>query len=85
MKRQDVTVSSDGGLGHVRLNRPKSFNALTVDMCRTITAALQSWEFDPAIAAIMIDHGEGRGFCAGGVAQHPERRREADLPDRAQF
>ena len=66
MKKQDVIVSSDGGCGHVRLNRPKAFNALTLDMCRTIVAALQSWEFDPAIAVIMIDHGEGRGFCAGG-------------------
>jgi enoyl-CoA hydratase len=66
MKTQEVIVSSDGGCGHVTLNRPKAINALSFDMCRTIIAALQSWEFDPEIAAIIIDHSDGRGFCAGG-------------------
>jgi enoyl-CoA hydratase len=66
MKAQEVIIGSDGGCGHVTLNRPKAINALTFDMCRTIIAALQSWEFDPEIAAIIIDHSDGRGFCAGG-------------------
>ena len=66
MKAQQVIIGSDSGCGHVTLNRPKAINALNFDMCRTITAALQSWEFDPEIAAIIIDHSDGRGFCAGG-------------------
>lgn len=66
MKTQEVIVGSDGGCGHITLNRPKAINALNFDMCRTIIAALQSWEFDPEIAAIIIDHNGGRGFCAGG-------------------
>ena len=66
MKAQEVIVSSGSGCGHVTLNRPKAINALNFDMCRTVIAALQSWEFDPEIAAIIIDHSDGRGFCAGG-------------------
>lgn len=66
MKAQEVIIGSDSGCGCVTLNRPKAINALSFDMCRTITAALQSWEFDPEIAAIIIDHSGGRGFCAGG-------------------
>ncbi len=66
MKAQEVIIGSGGGCGHVTLNRPKAINALNFDMCRTIIAALQSWEFDPEIAAIIIDHSDGRGFCAGG-------------------
>ena len=66
MKAQEVIIGSRGGCGHVTLNRPKAINALNFDMCRTIIAALQSWEFDPEIAAIIIDHSDGRGFCAGG-------------------
>ena len=66
MKPLEVIVSSEGGCGHITLNRPQAINALSFDMCRTIIAALQSWEFDPEIAAIIIDHGDGRGFCAGG-------------------
>ncbi len=66
MKTQQVIIGSDDGCGHVTLNRPKAINALNFEMCRTIIAALQSWEFDPEIAAIIIDHSDGRGFCAGG-------------------
>ncbi len=66
MKAQDVIIGSGGGCGLVTLNRPKAINALNFEMCRTIIAALQSWEFDPEIAAIVIDHSGGRGFCAGG-------------------
>lgn len=66
MKAQEVIIGSGGGCAHVTLNRPKAINALNFDMCRTIIAALQSWEFDPEIAAIILDHSDGRGFCAGG-------------------
>ncbi|MDP1700934.1 MAG: enoyl-CoA hydratase/isomerase family protein [Aestuariivirga sp.] len=66
MKAQEVIIGSGGGCGQVTLNRPKAINALNIGMCRTIIAALQSWEFDPEIAAIIIDHSDGRGFCAGG-------------------
>ena len=66
MTAQDVIIGSGGGCGHVTLDRPKAINALNFDMCRTIIAALQSWEFDPEIDAIILDHSKGRGFCAGG-------------------
>jgi enoyl-CoA hydratase len=35
-------------------------------MCATMTDALVSWRDDLAVEAIMLDHAEGRGFCAGG-------------------
>ncbi len=66
MSTQDVITRSDSGCGHITLNRPKALNALTLDMCRSIIAALQSWQADPDTGAVIIDHGEGRGFCAGG-------------------
>ena len=66
MTGQEVIIGSDSGCGQITLNRPKAINALNFDMCRTIIAALQSWEFDPEIAAVIIDHSKGRGFCAGG-------------------
>jgi enoyl-CoA hydratase len=66
MKAQEVIIGSDDGCGRITLNRQKAINALNFEMCRTITAALQSWEFDPEIAAIVLDHSGSRGFCAGG-------------------
>jgi enoyl-CoA hydratase len=35
-------------------------------MCETISAALLGWMHDDSVEAVVIDHAEGRGFCAGG-------------------
>ncbi len=62
----DVIVSRQGGVGRLRLNRPKAIHALTTAMCDAMSQALLAWRDDPQIAAVVIDHAEGRGFCAGG-------------------
>ncbi|CAH0497548.1 enoyl-CoA hydratase/isomerase family protein [Novosphingobium sp. CECT 9465] len=62
----ELLVKRDGAAGILSLNRPKAIHALTIGMVHTMVAALQEWRSDPAIGAIMIDHAEGRGFCAGG-------------------
>src|SRR3546814_60628 len=62
----EVLVARDGGVGRIRLNRPKAIHALTHGMVKAITDALLEWRSDDAIVAVMIDHAEGRGFCAGG-------------------
>jgi enoyl-CoA hydratase len=61
-----VLVSRVGSIGRIRLNRPKALNSLTLDMVRVIDEALDEFESDPAIAAVLLT-GEGeRGLCAGG-------------------
>jgi enoyl-CoA hydratase len=62
----EILVRTSGQVGHISLNRPRALNALTQEMCETMSNALLQWRSDPAIAAVIIDHGEGRGFCAGG-------------------
>lgn len=62
----DVLIRTNGPIGHISLNRPKALHALTLDMCHAMSAALTEWENDDAIEAIILDHDEGRGFCAGG-------------------
>lgn len=62
----EVLISAERGVGRLRLNRPKAIHALTTDMCRAMSEALLGWRDDPAIQAIVVDHFEGRGFCAGG-------------------
>ena len=62
----DVLISVEGGVGRIRLNRPKAIHALTTDMCDAMSAALLGWIDDPAVEVVLIDHAEGRGFCAGG-------------------
>lgn len=63
---KNVIVRRDGAAGFLSLNRPTAIHALTLDMVHAMTAALLAWRDDPAVRAIIIDHAEGRGFCAGG-------------------
>jgi enoyl-CoA hydratase len=63
---EDVLTRINGRIGHISLNRPKALHALTLGMCHAMSAALSEWEKDDAVEAIIIDHDNGRGFCAGG-------------------
>jgi len=62
----DVLTMIEGPVGRIRLNRPKALHALTHEMCTAMLDALDAWRADPAIEAVLLDHAEGRGFCAGG-------------------
>lgn len=62
----EVLTHIDGRVGRIRLNRPKAIHALNHDMCTAMIAALTEWRENPNVDAVMIDHAEGRGFCAGG-------------------
>ncbi|HKX91154.1 MAG TPA: enoyl-CoA hydratase/isomerase family protein [Sphingomicrobium sp.] len=62
----DVLINVEGGVGRIRLNRPKAIHALTTRMCEAMSAALLEWRSDPKVIVVVIDHAEGRGFCAGG-------------------
>ena len=63
---EDVLTYVEGNIGRIRLNRPKAIHALTPGMCEAVTKALIAWRDDDTVSAILLDHAEGRGFCAGG-------------------
>ncbi|GAA4019699.1 enoyl-CoA hydratase/isomerase family protein [Sphingomonas swuensis] len=81
----DVLTLVDGPLGRIRLNRPKAIHALTHAMCEAMSAALLAWRDDPAIEAVLIDHAEGRGFCAGGDVVALARSGTGDGKEAAAF
>ncbi|WP_228243002.1 enoyl-CoA hydratase/isomerase family protein [Porphyrobacter sp. GA68] len=62
----DVLSHTHGAVGHLSLNRPKALHALTLEMCETMSEALSGWAGDDTVQTIILDHAEGRGFCAGG-------------------
>jgi enoyl-CoA hydratase len=62
----EVLFRIEGKAGIVSLNKPGTIHALTLPMVHAMTAQLQAWANDDAVAAIIIDHAEGRGFCSGG-------------------
>jgi enoyl-CoA hydratase len=62
----DVLISVEQRVGRIRLNRPQAIHALTTEMCEAMSEALLEWRDDDNVEAVVIDHLEGRGFCAGG-------------------
>lgn len=62
----EVLIAIESGVGRLSLNRPGALNALNLSMCEAMLAAVIAWRDDPTVRALLIDHAEGRGFCAGG-------------------
>jgi len=55
-----------GAIGHITLNRPQALNALTRGMVRAISGALDAWENDASIKAVVVEGAGEKAFCAGG-------------------
>jgi enoyl-CoA hydratase/carnithine racemase len=81
----DVLISVENGVGRIRLNRPKAIHALTTQMCDVMSAALLQWLHDAAVEVVLIDHAEGRGFCAGGDVVMLARSGNEDASDAKRF
>jgi len=59
-----VTISIDGGVADVRMNRPDKMNALDGAQFAAIVEAGESLKSQPGVRAVVLS-GEGRAFCAG--------------------
>ncbi len=68
-----VTVSADGKVATLTLNRPDSINALSAPMMADLNAALDAVEAGPFRALILT--GSGRGFCSGADMKELPRHR----------
>jgi enoyl-CoA hydratase len=66
MATEELIVRREGVAGFLTLNRPKAIHALTAPMDHAMTEALLAWRTDDSVKVVIIDHSEGRGFCAGG-------------------
>jgi enoyl-CoA hydratase len=62
----DIITRIEGHAGIISLNRPAALHALTLDMVHAMTDALLAWKKSRKVKCVIIDHAEGRGFCAGG-------------------
>jgi enoyl-CoA hydratase/carnithine racemase len=81
----DVLISVERGVGRLRLNRPKAIHALTTQMCEAMSAALLKWRTDGNVELVLIDHAEGRGFCAGGDVVMLARSGNQDADEARRF
>ncbi|UFH51463.1 enoyl-CoA hydratase/isomerase family protein [Pseudomonas sp. KNUC1026] len=63
---QHVLAHVSNHIGFLTLNRPAGLNALTLDMVRQLTAALQGWAHDDGVHAVVLRGSGDKAFCAGG-------------------
>jgi enoyl-CoA hydratase len=82
---EDVLISTHDRVGRIRLNRPKAIHALTTEMCESMSQALLGWMHDDSVEAVVIDHAEGRGFCAGGDVVMLARSGDTDADEAKRF
>ena len=65
----DLTLTLDGGVLAVTLNRPDSLNSLTAPMLATFAEALEKAATDPRVRVVRVG-GAGRGFSSGaGISE----------------
>ena len=61
-----LPVRSGRQLALATLNSPAKLNALQPDMIAALSRALQQWEDDASVAAVVLCGAGGKAFCAGG-------------------
>jgi enoyl-CoA hydratase/carnithine racemase len=77
----DLVARREGAVGVIRLNRPKTINAVTLEMFRDADKALDRFEADPEVGLILLEGAGERGLCAGGDirALYEESKVKGDL------
>ena len=64
MAYEHILVETRGSVGLITLNRPKAMNALCADLAREIAEAVDAYEADDNIGALVVT-GSEKAFCAG--------------------
>jgi len=64
MSYENILVETHGSVGLIRLNRPQALNALCAALMQELTQALDAFEKDDAIGAMVLT-GSDRAFAAG--------------------
>ncbi|WP_415382329.1 3-hydroxyacyl-CoA dehydrogenase NAD-binding domain-containing protein [Halosimplex sp. TS25] len=62
---EQIAVETDGAVGHIQLDRPARMNTITVDMIDEVDAALDQFEADDEIRAVLLEGAGDRAFSAG--------------------
>jgi enoyl-CoA hydratase len=64
MAYEHILVETRGSVGLITLNRPKAMNALCANLAREIAKAVDAYESDDNIGALVVT-GSEKAFCAG--------------------
>ncbi|MGC9946179.1 MAG: enoyl-CoA hydratase-related protein [Bryobacteraceae bacterium] len=61
---ESLQITREGRVLHLALSRPERRNALNMDLCSALGAALEEAEGDAGVGAVLLS-GNGKSFCAG--------------------
>ena len=78
MAYNDIEVETRGHVGLIRLNRPKSLNALCATLMTELAAALDQFELDEEIGCVVLT-GSEKAFAAGADIKEMADRAFPDL------
>ena len=78
MSYENILVETRGGVGLVTLNRPQALNALCDALIRELGQALDAFEADDAIGAIVLT-GSDKAFAAGADIKEMQNRSFVDV------
>jgi enoyl-CoA hydratase len=78
MSYQNILCETRGPVGILILNRPERRNALSTEVMREVVHALEQWEADDAIGAIVL-MGNDKAFAAGADIQEMQNQAFATL------
>jgi enoyl-CoA hydratase/carnithine racemase len=78
---QDIRLTLEGGVALLTLHRPQAMNALSVNLCDEVLAALAALRGDRGVRVLILTGAGDRAFCAG--ADLKERRTMAEAQLRA--
>jgi len=78
MPYANVIVETHGRVGLIRLNRPQALNALSSPLIADLGAALEAFENDPNIGAVVLT-GSEKAFAAGADIKEMQDKSFADV------
>jgi enoyl-CoA hydratase len=81
-----VRTWQEAGVGFIELSKPERFNCLSADMFRRIERALDEFEAEPSVRAIVVS-AQGKNFCTGAELDEVEAvsRSKQDLREFLKF
>jgi len=78
MTYANIIVETHGRVGLIRLNRPQALNALSSPLIEDLNKALEGFETDPEIGAIVLT-GSEKAFAAGADIKEMQDKSFADV------
>ncbi len=78
MTYENIFVETRGKVGLIRLHRPQALNALSSPLIEDLNKALEAFETDPGIGAIVLT-GSDKAFAAGADIKEMQDKSFADV------